>query len=303
MNVLVIGRSGQLATELLRTTWPPGARIIAVGRPELDVTDGEAVRRAVNAAAPDIIVNASAYTAVDRAEAEPGTAFAINEAGVRHLALAARGHGVPLVHVSTDYVFGGRGHRPWREDDEPDPIGVYACSKRAGECAIAAAGPAHAIVRTSWLFAAHGQNFVRTILRLGGERDRLSIVDDQVGCPTAAADLAGAIAGVAAALAAGRITSGVYHYAGAGPVSWYEFAQAIFAAAAGLVPMPVLLPISTQTFGAPAPRPAYSVLDCGRIERDLGIPAKPWSSGLRAVIDEIAQGGGVRAAPVSLRGA
>ncbi len=185
----------------------------------------------------------------------------------------------------------------------PDPIGVYARSKRAGERAIAAAGPAHAIVRTSWLFAAHGQNFVRTMLRLGAERDRLSIVHDQVGCPTAAPDLACAIAGVAAALAAGRIPSGVYHYAGAGPVSWYEFAQAIFAAAEGLVPTPALLPISTQTFGAPAPRPAYSVLDCGKIERDLGIRARPWSIGLRAVIDEIAQGGGVRAAPVSLRGA
>jgi dTDP-4-dehydrorhamnose reductase len=293
MNVLVIGRNGQLATELLRASWPPEARISAVGSSALDVTDGEAVRRVVAAAEPEVIVNASAYTAVDRAEAEPDKAFAVNEAGVRHLALAARGHGIPLVHVSTDYVFDGSGGRPWQEQDEPNPAGVYARSKLAGERAIQAAGSTHAIVRTSWLFAAHGQNFVRTMLRLGAARDRLRIVHDQVGCPTAAADLACVIAGVAGALRAGKIPSGVYHYAGSGPVSWYEFAQAIFATAGSLVPRtPALQPISTQEFGALAPRPAYSVLDCRKIERELGVAATPWLTGLRAVIAEIRQDAG-----------
>jgi len=284
MNIIVIGRSGQLATELTRASWPAAA----LGRGALDITDRDSIERAVAAHRPDALVNAAGYTAVDRAEADVAAAFAVNAGGAENLAIVARRHDVPLVHVSTDYVFGGGGARPWREDDTPRPQGVYARSKLAGEQAVQSIAPRHVILRTSWLFAAHGQNFVRTMLRLGGERDRIGVVDDQVGCPTAAADLARVIVAVAGGLARGDASTGLYHYAGAGAVSWYGFAAAIFDLAGDLVARrPRLEAITTAQFAAAAPRPAYSVLDCSKIERDFGIARAPWMIGLRAVLAEL----------------
>ena len=286
MNILVIGRSGQLATELVRWPWPAGTRVTALGRPEFDVGERRAVAEAVARTAPSMLINAAAYTAVDRAEAEPDIAMTVNHLGARHLAETAARHQVPLIHVSTDYVFDGRAERPWREDDTTAPLGSYGRSKLAGEQAIRERHPLHIILRTSWLFAAHGQNFVRTILRLGAERPSLGIVDDQLGCPTAAADLARVIAEIAVALSQGRAPFGTYHYAGRGPVTWYGFAKAIFENGS-LAPPPEIRPITTPEFGAPAPRPAYSVLDCSKIERVFGIRQTPWRDDLRTVLAEL----------------
>jgi dTDP-4-dehydrorhamnose reductase len=288
VKVLVIGRAGQLAAELRRATWPVRTRVEALGRAECDIADPSATEAALAAADPDLVVNAAAYTAVDRAEAEPELAFAVNGAGVRHLAAAAARREIPIIHLSTDYVFDGRSRRPWREDDETNPLGVYGRSKLEGERALASVAERHVILRTSWVFASHGQNFVRTMLRLGRERDTLKIVADQVGSPTPATDLARVVVEIATALAAGKPCFGTYHYAGAGPVSWFDFAAAIFDLAHDLVPRrPHLQPISTAAFGAAAPRPAYSVLDCSKIERQLGIGAAPWRAGLASVLDEI----------------
>ena len=288
MKVLVAGRSGQLAVELSRARWPNGTQVIALGRDRLDIADHDLVARSVADLDPDIIVNAAAYTAVDRAETDSLTAFAVNQMGALYLASEAAYHDIPIIHVSTDYVFSGPGQRPWREDDEPRAISIYGHSKYLGERAVQEARGQHIIIRTSWLFAAHGQNFVRTMLRLGADRDSLNVVNDQLGCPTPAADLAQAIADIAAALMAGNTCSGLYHYSGKGPVTWFEFAEAIFDLAGELVPRrPSLKPISTAEFGAPAPRPVYSVLDTGKIERDFGIATASWLPGLRSVLDDL----------------
>ena len=283
MKILVAGRSGQLARALASRRWQGGTECASLGRPDLDVTDDASVSAAIDAQAPDVIVNAAAYTAVDRAESERDAAFALNEAAPRRLAREAARRGIRLIHISTDYVFGGVGTRPWREDDPVAPQGVYALSKFAGEEAVRAQCAQHVILRTSWLFAAHGQNFVRTMLRLGRQDAQVGVVDAQWGCPTPAADLAEAIATVAAADG----PFGTYHYCGAGAVTWHGFAAEIFARA-GLHPK--LEPISTAQYGAAAPRPAYSVLDAGRIWRDYGIAQTPWAPGLEAVLREIKSG-------------
>ena len=204
MKILVAGRSGQLARALASRRWPEGTQCVALGRPDLDVTDEASVAAVIDAQAPDVIVNAAAYTAVERAESERDAAFALNEVAPRCLAREAARRGITLIHVSTDYVFGGAGSRPWREDEPVAPQGVYALSKFDGEEAVRAECARHVIVRTSWLFAAHGQNFVRAMLRLGASDVPVRVVDDQWGCPTPAAELAEAVATVAAAKRAVR---------------------------------------------------------------------------------------------------
>jgi dTDP-4-dehydrorhamnose reductase len=291
MKILVAGRNGQLAVELLRAAWPAGTRITALGREKLNIAERDAVAAAVTREMPDLIINAAAYTAVDRAETEPEAAFAVNRDGPLHLALAAADCGIPLIHLSTDYVFDGNSPHPWREDDEPNPLGIYARSKLEGERAVTGVLDQHIILRTSWVFAAHGQNFVRTMLRLGAERDTLRIVDDQRGCPTSAADLARVIVAVASRLAQNRNGFGFYHYASEGPATWYEFAVSIFAKSEDIIgKIPSLVPISTAEFAAPAPRPANSVLDCRKIETVLGISARPWTTELDAVLGDIRSG-------------
>lgn len=282
MKVLVVGRSGQLAQALSRGRWPDGTACIALGRPELDATDAASVAQAVERVRPDVIVNASAYAAVDGAERDRDAAFALNETAPRNLARAAQARRIALVHVSTDYVFGGTPGRPWREDDPPSPQSVYGASKLAGEAAVRAETGRHVILRTSWLFSARGKNFLRTMLDLARTRAELSVVDDQLGCPTSADDLARVIAVVADAGG----PCGTYHYCGAGPVTWFGFAQAIFARARGN--RPALKPITTAQFGAPAARPAYSVLDCAKIARDYGIEQRPWRDGLEAAMRDLA---------------
>jgi dTDP-4-dehydrorhamnose reductase len=288
MNILIIGRKGQLAAELTRAVWPRNARVTSLGRPQLDIRDERAVRAAVSSVDPDLIINAAAYTAVDRAETEPAEAFMVNHQGASHLATAAARLDIPLLHVSSDYVFSGRSRGPLRETDETAPACVYGLSKLEGERAIRSVHPRHVILRTSWLFASHGQNFMLTMLRLGAERESLAVVDDQTGCPTAAADLADAIVTVSLALLSGHEIFGTYHYCGRGPITWFDFAEIIFECAGTLVPKPPRLRrITTAEYGAPAKRPAYSVLDCSKIARDFGIVPQPWMVGLQTALSEL----------------
>jgi dTDP-4-dehydrorhamnose reductase len=290
VRVLVAGKSGQLARELARLRWPEGTVFAALGRPELDIADANAVARAFTAHRPDVVINAAAYTAVDAAERERDLAFRVNADGVRYLARESKRYGAALIQVSTDYVFGGPRASPWQEDDMPAPQGVYAQSKLAGETAVRDETDRVVILRTSWLFAARGRNFVRTIIDRASH-PTLAIVDDQIGCPTPAADLARVIA----VIAMRDGPHGVYHYCGDGAVTWFQFAKEIFAVS-GLSRTPELRPISSTEFGAAAPRPAYSVLDTSKIARDYGIERRPWRDGLMAVLAELgARAGGYAA--------
>lgn len=290
-RVLIVGSEGQLGSELMAAAWPSGAEIVGRDLPALDVSRPEAVAEVLGDVGPALVVNAAAYTQVDRAEAEPERAFLINEAGCGHLAEWCARRSVPLVHMSTDYVFDGRSPRAYREDDEPHPLGIYGRSKLAGERAIRQRRGPHLILRTSWLFGVAGGNFVKTMLRLGAEREEVRVVNDQHGCPTPARDLAGAIAQLARRSLDGEpLPWGLYHYAGRDETTWFDFAGAIFAGAkARGLGTPRLVPITTAEHGAAAPRPARSVLDCGLIERTFGIRPPSWREGLERVLAELAQ--------------
>ncbi len=289
MNVLVLGSRGQLGHELMHAAWPAAARLIGLARPQIDVTDATSVAAALAAQAPDLVVNATAYTAVDRAESEPEAAFAANRDGPAHLAAACARGGVPLIHVSTDYVFDGTKPAPYDEDDPIGPLGVYGASKAAGEAAVRAAWPRHIILRTSWVYGSHGRNFVKTMLRLAGERDSIAVVADQHGAPTAAADLAAAITAIAARLAAtADIPWGTYHFAAAGATTWHGIAEHIFTrlqAATGRCPG--LRAITSGKYPGPARRPTNSRFDCRRITATFGIATPDWRDSLDRVLDHL----------------
>jgi dTDP-4-dehydrorhamnose reductase len=288
--VLVTGCRGQVGRELMAAPLPAGVSRVGLGHDDLDLTDRDAVRRLVERCRPALIVNAAGYTAVDRAEAEPEAAFAVNAAGPAHLAEAAAAAGSALVHLSTDYVFDGAKAGAYTEDDPVGPLGVYGASKAAGEEAVRARLERHVILRTSWVFSSHGTNFVRTMLRLGRERDRLQMVADQRGCPTAAADIADAIFGIARRLLLERRGDawGTCHFAGRGPTTWYGFAEAIFERAQAFWGRrPEVVPITTADYPTPARRPAMSVLDCARFEHIFGLPRRPWTEQLDAVLQSL----------------
>jgi dTDP-4-dehydrorhamnose reductase len=293
MKLLVFGRSGQVATELLRLAGP-GLEITALGRNEADLADPEAcaaaVRRAADSGAADVVINAAAYTAVDRAEDEEALATTINGQAPGAMAEAAAERRLPFLHISTDYVFDGARKGAWVEDDPPAPLGAYGRSKLAGERAIARAGGAHVILRTAWVHAGHGSNFVRTMLRVGVTRaragGRLTIVDDQLGGPTAAADIAAALVAIARAFVEGRGVPGVFHYCGAPPVTWCGFAREIFARAPWMR-APEVQPIRTADWPTPAARPANSVLDCRKILETYGIDQPDWRASLGPILAEL----------------
>jgi dTDP-4-dehydrorhamnose reductase len=287
LKLLVFGQSGQVATELRRLAGPDLA-IEALGRAEADLADPAACAARVAATDADAVVNAAAYTAVDKAESEEALAAVINGDAPGAMARAAAARGLPFLHVSTDYVFDGAGDRPWREDDPVAPLGAYGRSKLAGERAVAAAGGPHVLLRTAWVFSAHGNNFVRTMLRVGATRDRLTVVDDQRGGPTAAADIAAALAVIAQRFAEGRGVSGVFHFAGAPAVSWRGFALEIFRQAHWMT-APEVAPIATADWPTPATRPANSVLDCARIAQSYGIAQPDWRLSLGRVLTEIGE--------------
>ena len=289
-HILVIGETGQVAHELRRGLWPAGFHCDFAERPLVDLARPNSLRDHVVAARPDIVVNAAAYTAVDAAEADNAMAFTVNRDAPAALADACREIGAPLVHYSTDYVFDGAKTGAYTEDDPVCPMSVYGASKAEGDAAIRARLERHVIIRTSWVYSATGHNFVKTMLRLGAERDRLGIVDDQHGSPTAAADIAAATIVICQALAEGRDDAcGTFNFCGGGVTTWYGFAREIFASAAkrGLRTPRLVEPITTDAYPLPAPRPRNSALDCGKIARVHGVVARPWQAALADCLDEL----------------
>ncbi|HYI31745.1 MAG TPA: dTDP-4-dehydrorhamnose reductase [Bradyrhizobium sp.] len=288
-RVLVIGREGQLARELARARWPAGWSVTCAGRPELDLRFPDKAAAFVTAAAPDIVVNAAAYTNVEQAESEYDVALAINATGPAAVAAACASIGAPFLTVSTDYVFDGKKQGAYVEDDPIAPIGAYGRSKAEGEPFIRNALPDHLILRTSWVFSPFGNNFVKTMMRLGGERPVLRIVADQHGCPTHAGDLARAIVMICEAAQSGKGRFGTYHVANAGLTTWHEMATAIFdavAARGGKVPDQVV-PITTAEFPTKAARPANSVLDCSRLASTFGVTLRPWRDAVDDCVGEL----------------
>ena len=288
MRVLVVGRNGQLARALGEEA--PG--LTRLGHQSLDLRDRRAAEAAVADHAPDLVVNAAAFTDVDGAEAAREEAFAVNRDGVGALARGAARAGAALVHVSTDYVFDGSKAGAWTEADPTGPLNVYGASKLAGEAAALEACPRTVVLRTSWVYSPWGRNFVTTMLGLAG-RARLTVVDDQRGSPTSALGLARAILAIAPTLAAaneGAPVWGVRHYAGRGSTSWAGFAREIFRLARGRLAeaVPEIVPIATVDYPTPARRPLNSVLDCAAFERDFGVATVDWRAALAEVIDRIA---------------
>jgi dTDP-4-dehydrorhamnose reductase len=288
-RVLVIGRTGQLARALAEEM--PGAACL--GRDRLDLTEPARIAPAIAAARPDLVINAAAYTAVDRAEEERDLAFAVNAEAVGEIARAAATAGAALVHVSTDYVYDGSGDAPRREDAPTAPLNAYGASKLAGEAEARAANPRTAVIRTSWVISPWGRNFVLTMLGLA-DRDRLSVVEDQHGAPTSALDLARAIRAAAPHLLASVADApawGVHHLANAGETTWAGLARAVFeeARAAGLIDRaPAVVGIPTAEWPTPAPRPFNSRLDCTRFAATFGHALRPWREGLREILARLA---------------
>ena len=274
--ILVFGKSGQVAQELALYD-----DVLCLGRDICDLATPGAATAAIAAHAPRAVINAAAYTGVDAAEEDEALATQINGAAVAEIARACQQQGIPLVHISTDYVFAGGGNTPWRPEDATRPLGAYGRSKLAGEVAVQGSGAVFAILRTSWVVSAHGSNFVKTMLRLGRTRDRLQIVADQIGGPTPAADIARACLGIADQLMVGPAKAGVYHFAGAPDVSWADFARAIFERAN--LPCQVT-DIPTRDYPTPAQRPLNSRMDCRQTQEVFGIARPDWQVGLAQIL-------------------
>jgi dTDP-4-dehydrorhamnose reductase len=288
MRLLVTGTQGQVVTALRERGPALGADIIALGRPDLDLADPDGVARALDSVACDAIVNAAAYTAVDKAESEEELATRINGAGAGAVAAVAARRALPLIHLSTDYVFDGAGDRPYREDDPVGPVGAYGRSKLAGEKAVLAADPRATILRAAWVYAPFGANFVRTMLRLGETRDEVPVVADQLGAPTSALDLADGILAAARGLNSGRGVSapgGVYHMTAQGEASWADFAEEIFAEAVRCGRKPVAVRrIPACDYPVAASRPANSRLSNEKLAQVFGIALPEWRAPARACV-------------------
>jgi dTDP-4-dehydrorhamnose reductase len=294
-RILILGAAGQLGVELRRSFAASGhivAHITAVDRNAGDLANPAQIRALIRSVQPEIILNAAAYTAVDRAESEPQIAHAINAEGPRVLAEEALKLNALLVHYSTDYVFDGSKSGPWKETDTPNPLSIYGASKLAGEQAIQSVGGRYLIFRTSWVYGPHGKNFLLTMLRLARERDRLSIVIDQIGAPTTSIELARATHAVVTGILAGRFGAAqdwtsIYHMTCTSSTSWFGFAQAIFARAAALLgdKVPELTPIPTEDFPTPAARPRNSVLSNEKLHARFGVQLASWESALEEVVD------------------
>jgi dTDP-4-dehydrorhamnose reductase len=286
--IAVFGGGGQVARELTRLCAERGVAARAFMRAETDIADAHGVSRALAAARPSVVVNAAAYTKVDKAESEIEEATRANAAGPAVLAEACANAGVPLVHLSTDYVFDGMKQGAYVESDPTGPLGVYGRTKLGGEEAIRARHPEHVILRTSWVFGAFGHNILKTVLRLAGEKDELRFVADQRGCPTATADIAEAILRIAARLAARDPVCGTYHLAGTGAATWFEFVDRVIEAQAPFTGRrPRVIPITAAEYPTPAKRPANSVLDSSRFIRVFGFRAKPWEERVDEVVRQL----------------
>lgn len=290
MRLCVTGTRGQISSALQAVGWP-SVEVIALGRPSFDLADRASVLAAIEAARPDVVVSAAAYTAVDQAETECEQAFLINDVGAGHVAEAAAKVGVPVIHVSTDYVFDGQKPTPYQEDDPTAPVSVYGASKRAGEERVLAANPKAIVLRTSWVFSYEGSNFLRTMLRLAADRARIRVVSDQFGAPTYAPDLAAACVTIGR-----RVTSepdsrdhyGTFHVTGGGDTSWAGFASAIFASARARGAKGAdVQPIATSEYPTPATRPANSRLDGTRVAEVHGIRLPHWADAMNRCLDRL----------------
>jgi dTDP-4-dehydrorhamnose reductase len=289
-HVLVIGREGQLARELARGRWPDGSTVTFAGRPELDLRFPDKAAAAVAASAPDLVVNAAAYTNVEQAESAPDVARLVNATAPAAIAAACAKIGATLVSISTDYIFDGTKAAPYREGDPINPIGAYGRSKAEGDALIREAQPRHVIQRTSWVFSPFGRNFVKTMIRLGSKSPQLRIVADQRGCPTSAADLSRALIAVCTAVTSNKTGFGTYHVANSGATTWYDLAVTIFETlAARGERVPEIIPITTAEYPTKAARPANSVLDCTLLRDTFGITLRPWREALDECMGELAK--------------
>lgn len=288
MRIIVTGAQGQVGWELTRRATTLGHEVLAWDQPELDISDAAAVDQALDLSQAHLVINAAAYTAVDKAEQEPQTAFSVNRDGPAHLAAACARLGIPLLHISTDYVYDGGKIDPYVEDDPTTPMSVYGASKLAGDEIVRRLLPRHLILRVSWVFGIHGHNFVRTILRLAREREALRVVADQRGCPTWAGDIADVLLELAGRVAEidANCAWGTYHYCGTPATTWHGFASAIVEQARTHEPLQVhtVTAITTADYPTPAARPANSVLDCTRLATVFDIHPRPWRPGLDALI-------------------
>jgi dTDP-4-dehydrorhamnose reductase len=288
--IVIVGSNGQLGWELVRQSKLQELGAHALDCPGIDIGDESSTSSCLAPLQAKIVVNAAAYTAVDMAESEPERAFSVNREGPRNLAIYCRDRGIPLIHISTDCVFDGAKRGAYEEDDPVAPVGVYGRSKEAGEAEVRKLLERHVIIRTAWLYGVHGQNFVKIILGLGRERETLRVVADQRGCPTYAVKLAGCILKIAGRYLSGnKIPWGTYHYCGAGETSRHGFAEAIteFARVYERLKVKEVLPITTVEYPTAARRPANSVLDCSKIERNFGIRPRPWRESLAEMIERL----------------
>ena len=282
--ILVTGGTGQVGIELRRRS----ADVVAPGRTELDLDDPRTIVAIVSSRPWAAVINAAAYTDVDKAESDVASAWRINAVAPAIFAAETARLGIPLLQVSTDYVFDGGKAGAYLSDDATGPLGVYGASKLAGEIAVSSANPRHAILRTAWVVSAHRGNFVKTMLRLGGERDLLRVVADQHGCPTSAADVADTLLRIAARLAGGAAPGGTWHFVNSGEASWYDLARAVFAGSVRRGrPAPTVEPISTADYPTPARRPANSRLDTTALEHDFGIKPRSWQAALDDILAEL----------------
>jgi len=287
MKVLIAGYKGQLGNDLMDCALRRGIDAVGADRPDYDITTGESVEQLFSQAGPfDVAINAAAYTAVDQAESDGDIAYAVNRDGAGNLARACAQHGIPLIHISTDYVFAGLQTRPYTPSDPVGPQGVYAQSKAAGEEVVRRRLDRHLIIRISWLFGLYGNNFVKTMLRLGREKQMIKVVDDQIGSPTYAGDLAAALLQVAEQIHGGLTAWGTYHYCNQGALTWYAFTRKIFAFARPYEKLTIrdVVSILTAHYPTPAPRPHYSVLDCSSFDQTFGIPRRPWEAALKEML-------------------
>lgn len=294
MRLAVTGKQGQVVTSLLERGAAASVEVIALGRPELDLADPASVKAAIAAAAPDVVVSAAAYTAVDKAESEPELAFEVNEVGAGAVAEAAAVLQVPIIHLSTDYVFAGDKADPYLESDPTGPVSVYGASKLAGEKKVAAATGNHAILRTAWVYSPFGANFLKTMLRLGASRDMLRVVADQRGTPTSALDIADAVITVARRLKTDPDPAlrGVFHLTGGGEGTWADFAEVIFASLETRTGRGVAVErITTADYPTPARRPANSRLSNNKLQLSYGVKLADWDVSTRSVVDRLLAAG------------
>ncbi|MBA3017670.1 MAG: dTDP-4-dehydrorhamnose reductase [Proteobacteria bacterium] len=292
MKILVIGSKGQLGHELLIQGNNSGYEILPADLPELDITDKTQVKHWLEKFRPSFVVNSAAYTNVDKAETEIDLAFAVNRDGPANLAEICALFKVPLIHISTDFVFDGKKKSPYIESDPASPLSIYGKSKQEGDNEVRARLKNHIILRTAWLYGVHGHNFVKTMLRLGKEKEVINVVADQFGSPTSAADLAAAVLQIISRIKySGDINWGTYHYCGHGITTWHKFAEEILNLAKHYIPIKTtnVKPISTAEYPTKAVRPPFSALDCGLIKKNFEISLKPWQDSLKTVIRQLCQ--------------